>query len=347
MSNNINTTQEAETWRLMLSQAGHLIKSGAIPSAIQNAEQALAIIQYGRELSLPPMTALQNISLIKGKPTLSANLIGARLKNAGYKFKVKKYTDKEVEIEFVDLDGDKQIFNYTMEEASKSGNKDKLGDMYGKYSKEMLYARCLTRGGRIIAPEVLHGVYASEEFEVEEEVKTTLQKRGKIEVKEQAKNENPTGVETKEKNEVEGNVSDVETVSPELEKKRKRFWALLGELNVDPEVGKKAIKEYYRCPHFNDITLEQLTFYVNGMETKLEGKKREEQVEEVLEVKVNKKPTLTETEEYRTFVEELKEIKTKGDLLIFKRDYRFETIRELPEFEAAIAEKRKQLGGTK
>src|SRR5438045_871784 len=94
MSNNqINVTAETEIWKLQLSQSKHLLESKALPSQFINVEQVLAVIQYGRELELPPMTSLQNISLIKGKPTLSANLIGARLKNAGYKFKVKKYED--------------------------------------------------------------------------------------------------------------------------------------------------------------------------------------------------------------------------------------------------------------
>jgi hypothetical protein len=180
MNTGINTNQEVEVWKLMLSQANHLVKSGALPSTIKSAEQAVAIIQYGRELNLPPMTAIQNISMINGKPTLSANLVGARLKNAGYKFKVKKYTDDVVELEFTDLDGDKHTFDYSMKEATQAGNASK--DVYKKYNKEMLYARCLTRGGRIVAPEVLAGVYSPEEFEVEEKVEPP--KREKAEVTE-------------------------------------------------------------------------------------------------------------------------------------------------------------------
>lgn len=161
----INVNDEIEIWKLMMSQSDHLIKSGALPKAFTNSNQVLAVIQYGRELDLKPMTALQNISLINGKPTLSANLIGARLKNAGYKFKLKKYEEDEVIITFTNLDGIEQNISYTMKEASKAGNASK--DNYKKYDKEMLYARCLSRGGRIVAPEVLAGVYALEEFEIE------------------------------------------------------------------------------------------------------------------------------------------------------------------------------------
>ena len=166
----VDTDQERKQWELMIDQAKRLIASNALPSAIENAEQALAIIVYGRELNLPPMTALQNISLIKGKPTLSANLIGGRLKDAGYNFKVTKYDDDEVVIKFTYPDGDTLSVNYTALEAKLAGNSDKKGkdggpNMYQKYPKEMLYARCLTRGGRIVAPEVLAGIYSPEEFQ--------------------------------------------------------------------------------------------------------------------------------------------------------------------------------------
>ena len=165
MSNkyNVNIADERSQWALIKDQATALIQSNALPQGVQNAAQAMAIIQYGRELGYLPMTALQNISLIKGKPTLSANLIGALLKNAGYKYKVTEYTADRVEMKFTDSVGESQTFDYTMAEAMQAGNNSK--DNYSKYTKEMLYARCLSRGGRIVAPEVLAGVYSPEEFD--------------------------------------------------------------------------------------------------------------------------------------------------------------------------------------
>lgn len=182
MSNNnytINTQAERDQWKLIRDQATVLIESNALPMAIKKPEQAIAIIQYGRELGYLPMTSLQNISLIQGKPTLSANLIGAMLKRAGYDFWVKIYSDKKVEIVFKNLTGREQAFSYTMDEAVTAGNTSK--DNYRKYSAEMLYARCLTRGGRIVAPEVLAGVYAPEEFETNTETKQPTVEPRKVE----------------------------------------------------------------------------------------------------------------------------------------------------------------------
>lgn len=167
----INTTEEREQWALIKDQAQTLIQSKALPSNFTNSAQVMAVIQYGRELGYLPMTALQNISLINGKPTLSANLVGALLKKAGYKYYVTEYSDEKVKICFIEPGSDKeQCFEYTMEEAKKAENASKAN--YKKYSKEMLYARCLSRGGRIVAPEVLAGVYASEEFNEEPTGKT-------------------------------------------------------------------------------------------------------------------------------------------------------------------------------
>src|SRR5690348_16152610 len=92
----VNVQEENAQWELIMRQAKTLIASRALPSGVENAEQAAAIVQYGRELGYPPMTSLINIVLVKGKPTLSANMLGALLKNAGHAFRPVVYTDEEV-----------------------------------------------------------------------------------------------------------------------------------------------------------------------------------------------------------------------------------------------------------
>jgi len=105
---------------------------------------------------------------------LSANLIGALLKRADYDFIPTIYTPENVTIVFTSpKTKEKQTYTYTIEDAKKSGSYDKAGDMYKKYPTEMLYARCLGRGGRIVAGEVLFGVYAVEEFTDGELIKDT------------------------------------------------------------------------------------------------------------------------------------------------------------------------------
>jgi hypothetical protein len=161
---NYNTEQETDMWKLQMSMAKNLMASKAIPASIENEAQALAIIQYGRELGYPPMMALQNISLIKGRPTLSANLIGARLKNAGYDYNVGKWDEKTCTIEFVKPSGGKFTYTYTLEDAKGAGLTAK--DNWRRMPKDMLFARCISKGGRAVAPEILMGVY--EQTEVQE-----------------------------------------------------------------------------------------------------------------------------------------------------------------------------------
>jgi hypothetical protein len=164
----LDVEKERSIWSLQKDQADTLIQSGALPSGIANMEQALAIIQYGRELGYAPMIALQNISLIKGRPSLAAHLIAARLKAAGIKIKVKEWTEKICTLGF----NEDFEFSYTIEEATNAGLH---GDNWTKYPKQMLYARAVSMGGRVYAPEVLMGVYSIEEMQdVEEQPARTI-----------------------------------------------------------------------------------------------------------------------------------------------------------------------------
>ena len=66
-----------------------------------SVEQALTVILIGRELGIGPTTALSNIVIAAGKPTLGASLVGALIQKSGkYGYTVTKMTDKEVSIEF-------------------------------------------------------------------------------------------------------------------------------------------------------------------------------------------------------------------------------------------------------
>ena len=57
-----------------------LIESGALPSAIDTVEKAMAIIQMGKELGLPAMVAINNINMIQGRTVISSTMLGAMLK---------------------------------------------------------------------------------------------------------------------------------------------------------------------------------------------------------------------------------------------------------------------------
>jgi len=154
---------EKEMWGLIRDQSDILFKSQCLPSNFANMAQVMAVIQFGRELGYAPMTALNNIILVKGKPSMSANMIAAKLKQSGYKIKVKKLTDKVCTLSFTSPDGDVNTFSFTWEDAQRAKLTGK--DNWMNYPKQMLYARAVSMGGRMFASDVLMGIYATEEME--------------------------------------------------------------------------------------------------------------------------------------------------------------------------------------
>lgn len=146
-----------------------LFKSGMFPNA--NSEYGvLAIIEYGNELGLPPVTSLQHIANIQGKLCLSAQmLLGLAVRN-GVKFKVIKNTDAECRILFIKGEVEYES-TFTIEEAKKAFLV-KSGGSWEKYPKDMLWARSVARGVRKVDPLSLTAYTVEEMEDVEKPVIT-------------------------------------------------------------------------------------------------------------------------------------------------------------------------------
>lgn len=166
------TLPDATTWKTMLSMAASLVESGMLPSAIKTPAAALAIIQKGRELGIPPMYALSNISVISGKPVAGAELMLAMV--------YRDHGDGAIQFETSD---DQQCVvlyrrrswsqarrhGFTIEEAERAGLLSK-GGTWKQYPAAMLRARCVSAVARLAFPDTLGGMYTPEELGAEVEV---------------------------------------------------------------------------------------------------------------------------------------------------------------------------------
>ncbi|MBT9164054.1 MAG: hypothetical protein DDT23_00043 [candidate division WS2 bacterium] len=138
-----------------------LYKSGMFPN-VNSAMGALAIIEYGRELGIPPVIALNSISVIKGRLCASAQLmLGLAVRN-GVTYKVETSTDKVCRIKFVNGNLE-YVSEYTIEEAEKAGLV-RPGSSWTNYPKDMLWSRCVSRGLRRVNPLPMAGLYPIEEI---------------------------------------------------------------------------------------------------------------------------------------------------------------------------------------
>lgn len=154
-----------------LGEAQELAKTLAtariLPEALQKSPgDILATVMAGAELGLAPMQALRGIVIIKGKPTLSADAMGALVKS---KRDVCKYlrlvesTDKRAEYETL-REGEPQPTRmaFTIGDAQRA---QLTGDNWRKYPAAMLRARALSALCRAVYPDLLLGVYDPDELE--------------------------------------------------------------------------------------------------------------------------------------------------------------------------------------
>ena len=141
-----------------------IVKSGLAPSEVGTVEKAVIIMLKARELGVPPMQALSTIYVVSNKPTLSADLMVALLRREGHKVWVTK-TDAEICTMRGHRRGESEHtveLSFGRADAEKTGRWGK--GTWAQYPAQMLYARCAARLCRMIAPDVLAGMYTPEEM---------------------------------------------------------------------------------------------------------------------------------------------------------------------------------------
>ena len=151
----------------LLATAELLFRSGMFPAA-KNPAGVFCIIEYGHELGLPPVVALQNICVVKGRLCMSGqSMLAIAIKN-GVSFKILEETKEKCTIDF--KRGDIEYTStFTIEDADKvtinaDGKKLSEKDNWVNYRQEMLKWRAVSKGLRVIAPDFISGLYMPEEI---------------------------------------------------------------------------------------------------------------------------------------------------------------------------------------
>ena len=141
-----------------------IVKSGFFSDA-RDASQAVVKVLAGRELGFGPVASMTGIYVVKGRVTLSANLIASAVKRSGvYNYRVKQHDGKVCEIEFFENGQSVGVSSFSMEDAKAAGLG---GDNWHKYPRNMLFARAMSNGAKWYCPDVFGGpVYTPEELDV-------------------------------------------------------------------------------------------------------------------------------------------------------------------------------------
>jgi hypothetical protein len=149
-------------------QLGDVLAKSGFFSDTKEAAQAVVKVLAGRELGFGPIASMTGVHIVKGKPSLGANLLGAAIKRSGrYNYRVIHLDDARAEIAFFENGNEMGRSEFTMENAKAAGLVN--NDTWKKYPRNMLFSRALSNGARWYCPDVFSGVtpYTPEELGAE------------------------------------------------------------------------------------------------------------------------------------------------------------------------------------
>lgn len=137
-------------------------KSGYFADA-RDAAQAVVKMLAGQELGFGPVASMTGIFIVKGRVTLSANLLAAAVKKGGkYNYRVVELSDAACKIDF--YEGKEKIGEsaFTMDDAKAAGL---VNENYKKFARNMLFARAMSNGAKWFCADVFSGpVYTPDEL---------------------------------------------------------------------------------------------------------------------------------------------------------------------------------------
>lgn len=147
--------------------AERICRSALLPAAYRGkpVDAAIAML-YGAEVGLPPMTALQRIVVINGRPTLDAQGLTSLIRRAGHSI-VGDVSPTAATIKGKRGDtGDEMTVTWTIEDAQRAGLIRGSDTPWHKFPSDMLWARAVSQLGRRLFSDVLLGLsYVPEEME--------------------------------------------------------------------------------------------------------------------------------------------------------------------------------------
>ena len=150
--------------------ADRIAKSPLMPDAYRGKPTEAAVaMMYGQEVGLPPMTSLQRIIVINGKPTLDAGAMTALIRREGHSLTGDATSESATATGVRRDTGDTMSVTFTMEDAKRAGLV-RQNSPWTKFPKSMLWSRAVSQLARELFGDVLLGIsYVPEEMEAVEE----------------------------------------------------------------------------------------------------------------------------------------------------------------------------------
>lgn len=152
--------EEAMKFAQMLSQSDLVPKD-----FIGKPGNVLVAIQWGMELGLQPMQAMQNIAVINGRPALWGDAVIALVRSSPLCEYVYETDDGHTATCRVKRRGEEeQVRTFSMEDAARAGLSGKSGP-WTQYPKRMRQMRARAFAMRDVFPDCLRGMPVAEELQ--------------------------------------------------------------------------------------------------------------------------------------------------------------------------------------
>lgn len=157
-----------DSWTDVLTEVGQLAQAingtELVPDALRGRPGAVGgVILKGRELGLPPMTALGSVFSIKGQLGMKAETMRALIMQRGHEIVVEE-TSSAICVMSGRRKGSERWtkVTWTREDARQAGTKN-----MDRFPRQMLQARCTTELARLVFPDVIAGLRSVEEIEAD------------------------------------------------------------------------------------------------------------------------------------------------------------------------------------
>ncbi len=164
MSNNALATLAPTNMKEAMEFAGLLAKSDIVPKDYQGKPgNVLVAIQWGMEIGLQPMQAMQNIAVINGRPSIWGDAMIALVRACpAFEYINETQTDREATCVIKRKGEPEAIRTFSMDDAKRAGLLGKSGP-WTQYPKRMMQMRARSWALRDVFPDVLKGMICAEE----------------------------------------------------------------------------------------------------------------------------------------------------------------------------------------
>jgi hypothetical protein len=144
--------------------ANVMSKSNIVPKDYQgNPGNIVVAIQWGMELGLPPLQAMQNLAVINGRPSLWGDAVIALVRGSGkLEYMREDVTDEQATCTVKRKGEPETARSFSKEDAKRAGLLNKQGP-WAQYPKRMMQMRARSWALRDLFPDVIKGIAIAEE----------------------------------------------------------------------------------------------------------------------------------------------------------------------------------------